>query len=135
MGLRFPVVGCATGVSGKQWAQAWLKLREVAGCSADADGSLMTEVLAGGVFGAGRMRTGDGAIILRELLKRSGVHNLEEYGTHSGKATLLSWAAKAGLSEADRKLLGGHADSKDRSMNLYSRDVMAKPLLALAGLL
>ena len=110
------MVGWATGVSGAPWASAWLKLREIAGCDAEADKTLMPEVLSDGKFGASRMTTQDGTLILRELLRLTGVANLEAYGTHSAKATLLSWAAKAGLSRADRQLLGGHADSKDKSM-------------------
>ena len=44
MGRRFPVVRWATGVSGVPWAQARRKLREVAGCDAEADATLMPEV-------------------------------------------------------------------------------------------
>ena len=73
MGRRFPVVGWATGASGVPWAQAWRKLREVAGCDAEADATLMPEVLVGGEFGTSRMTTQDGTLILRELLRRAGI--------------------------------------------------------------
>lgn len=135
VGRRFPMVGWATGVSGVTWASAWLKLRSTAGCDAAEDKTLMQEVLASGEFGEGRMTTQDGTLILRALLTASGIGDPESYGTHSAKATLLSWAAKAGLSKTDRKLLGGHTDSKDKSMEEYSRDVLAKPLNALGHLL
>jgi hypothetical protein len=135
VGRRFPMVGWATGVTGVPWAAAWLKLREIAGCDAVDDKTLMPEVLSNGVFGEARMTTQDGTLVLRELLRESGVADVEAYGTHSSKATLLSWAAKAGLSSTDRKLLGGHSESKDKSMEEYSRDVLAKPLLALVNLL
>ncbi len=135
VGRRFPMVGWATGVTGVPWASAWLKMREIAGCDAAADKTLMQEVLVNGEFGESRMTTQDGTLILRELLKEAGVTNTEVYGTHSSKATLLSWAAKAGLSNTDRKLLGGHSESKDKSMEEYSRDVLAKPLLELVKLL
>ena len=116
VGRRFPMVGWATGVTGVPWAAAWLKLRGIAGCNAADDKTLMPEVLSNGEFGDSRMTTQDGTLILRELLKEAGVANTEAYGTHSSKATLLSWAAKAGLSNTDRKLLGGHSESKDKSM-------------------
>ena len=135
VGRRFPMVGWATGVTGVPWAAAWLKLREIAGCNAADDKTLMPEVLSNGEFGDSRMTTQDGTLILRELLKEAGVANTEAYGTHSSTATLLSWAAKAGLSNTDRKLLGGHSESKDKSMEEYSRDVLAKPLVALGILL
>jgi hypothetical protein len=135
VGRRFPMVGWATGVTGLPWAEAWLKLRAFAGCDAAVDGTLMPEVLSNGEFGGARMTTQDGTLILRKLLRDAGVASVEAYGTHSAKATLLSWSAKAGLSNTDRKLLGGHADSKDKSMDEYSRDVLAKPLVALGVLL
>jgi hypothetical protein len=56
-------------------------------------------------------------------------------GTHSLKACLLSWAAKAGLSPSDRKLLGNHISKADTSMVSYSRDALAGPLRALWRLL
>ena len=135
VGRRFPMVGWATGVTGLPWAAAWLKLRAFAGCDAAVDRTLMPEVLSNGQFGTARMTTQDGTLILRQLLRDAGVSDVGACGTHSSKATLLSWAAKAGLSNTDRKLLGGHADSKDKSMEEYSRDVLAKPLLALGALL
>ena len=47
---------------------------------------------------------------------------------HSAMATLLSWAAKAGLSLGDRRSLGMHAKPGDLSALEYSRDALAGPL-------
>ena len=44
-------------------------------------------------------------------------------------------AAKAGLHRDDRRSLGGHAPPNDRSVDVYSRDSLAAPLLELAKLL
>ena len=49
---------------------------------------------------------------------------------HSMKATALSFLAKYGASEADRLVLGHHADTSG-SLAVYSRDLQAKPLRAL----
>ncbi|CAE7884788.1 unnamed protein product, partial [Symbiodinium microadriaticum] len=46
------------------------------------------------------------------------------------KATTLSFLAKYGASEADRLVLGHHADTSG-SLAVYSRDLQAKPLRAL----
>ncbi len=89
VGRRFPLVGWATGISGAPWASAWLKLREIAGCDAEADKTLMQEALSNGEFGESRMTTQDGTLVLRALLRESGIANLEAYGTHSAKATPL----------------------------------------------
>ena len=43
-------------------------------------------------------------------------------GSHSLKATLLSWSAKAGMPMAARRILGGHAKAGDKAVAEYSRD-------------
>jgi len=134
-GSSMPMVACVRGLAGNDWATAWLELRTCAGLRADSDGCLMPEVLADWSFGAGRMSTGTGGIMIKQMLRDLGVPEAEAYGTHSAKATILSWAAKAGMSHDDRRLLGGHADPRDRSLLEYSRDAMAGPLVRLAALL
>ena len=59
-GKAMPQVACAFGVTGKPWAQAWLRLRSEAGLDAAADDCLMPEVLADWPLGAGRMPTPSG---------------------------------------------------------------------------
>ena len=134
-GKRFPVVGCALGLAGVPWAQAWIKLRRSIGCDAAADGCLMQEILASGELGRARMKTSDANLVLVRILREEEGAGAETYTTHSGKATLLSWAAKAGLSRSVRRMLGGHADPRDKSMLEYSRDAMAQPLNEPANML
>ncbi len=136
-GLVLPAVGHATGLTGEAWAAEWLRLRRDAGMNAAADQCLMRAPLADGTFASSRIATADGITWMREVLADAGV-SLEEaaaYGTHSCKATLLSWAAKAGLEKSDRRLLGGHAAQKDRSVLEYSRDALSSPLHKLGLLL
>jgi hypothetical protein len=133
-GLALPMVGCALGVSGKPWARAWLEVRKLAGLEAHCDGCLMPEVLCDGQFGIGRMTTGAVSQWVDFFIVKAGVP-AGNYGTHSGKATLLSWAAKAALSRATRRMLGSHADPRDKSMLEYSRDALAGPMAELAKLL
>ena len=134
-GKSLPLVACAFGVSGLPWTASWLELRARLGLHASADGSLMPEVLADWSFGAGRMPTAGGGQMIKKILGDVGTDDLGSYGTHSCKATLLSWAAKAGLSHDSRRLLGGHAAPGDRSVLQYSRDAMAAPMAELEGLL
>ncbi len=136
-GLVLPAVGHATGLTGEAWAAEWLRLRRDAGMNAAADQCLMRAPLADGSFASCRIATADGIMWMREVLADAGV-SLEEaaaYGTHSCKATLLSWAAKAGMEKSDRRLLGGHAAQKDRSVLEYSRDALSSPLHKLGLLL
>ena len=47
---------------------------------------------------------------------------------HTLKATTLSWAAKYGLDEPTRTLLGHHQLPGDKSLAAYSRDMLSRPL-------
>ena len=89
------MTGMAMGVSGAPWADAWLQIRSKLGMHAEADGCLQRQLLAGGEFGDGRILTGQATIVLRDCLVRLGVDadQLENVGSHSCKATLLSAAA------------------------------------------
>jgi hypothetical protein len=60
---------------------------------------------------------------------------IKEVGTHSLKATTLSWCAKRGVSPSHRKILGYHLDKEEVSMATYSRDVVAAPLRELERVL
>ena len=53
-------------------------------------------------------------------------------GTHSCKATGLSWPARAGVRKDLRRTLGYHVAVDEVSTFTYSRDSQAEPLRALA---
>eukprot|EP00971_Amphidinium_carterae_P264330 5243508-Amphidinium_carterae.1 len=65
------------------------------------------------------------------ILKEMGAPRPAPFGTHSCKATLLSWAAKFGLPMDQRALLGGHVGGHQVSTLVYSRDELASPLRSL----
>ena len=67
---------------------------------------------------------------LRKLLGLGGVPKIQlaNVGTHSCKATCLSWCAKFGLPISVRRTLGYHMKPGDRMPILYSRDAIAAPL-------
>ena len=134
LGRLLPMVCCARGVSGERWTESWLKLRRRAGLDAGSDGTLMPEILADWRFGAGRMTTTAGGALLKEILLEPLGAEAAQYGTHSAKATVLSWLAKAGVPKGTRRLLGGHAAEKDMTMLEYSRDALAEPLREIARL-
>ena len=135
--LQLPVVGLALGVSGRPWAQAWSVLRTRCGLNAQQDACLMREPLIDGTFAVARIQPGSATQWLRHLLLKLGVEasQLRNVGSHSCKTTLLSVAAKGGLSRDDRRTLGTHAVPGDSSVDCYSRDNLAAPLLNLAVLL
>ena len=70
-------------------------------------------------------------IWLTNLLRAGGAASQEivGYGTHSCKATLLSWAAKFGLDANTRARLGYHSrGAGGTEFVVYARDTMAQPL-------
>ena len=56
-------------------------------------------------------------------------------GTHSAKASMLSWMSKVGAQASIRRLLGYHVEQGDRTMLVYSRDAAAEPLRQLMKML
>lgn len=67
---------------------------------------------------------------LRRLSGSAGVEPdaMKNSGSHSLKATALSWAAKAAVAKSHRRLLGGHVKLGGRSMLEYTRDELDQPL-------
>ena len=128
--LAIPVVGFAQGVTQAPWCEKWLEARAQLGLDAEADGTLQPAAHADGEFGTSRIDTSEAGRWERSILVKMGITEAasEHFGTHTAKATLLSWAAKADLSPQHRKLLGAHVDKDDMSMTTYARDAMAGPL-------
>ena len=71
-----------------------------------------------------------GGKILRSILYQSGcdVAKVKLLGTHSLKATALSWCAKFGLERVTRATLGYHASGRQGTELIYGRDNIASPL-------
>ena len=78
---------------------------------------------------------GAGSQWLRALLSGVPHHSSTPLGTHSCKATLLSWAAKWAMAHAPRRILGYHSEGRDKSLLTYSRDGMAGPLRLLCQMI
>ena len=135
--LALPVAGFARGVLDSPWCAEWLKARDHMGLDAEQDGTLMPEACEYGVFGTGRMSTSEIGRWERSILMKMGIPEAAspQYGTHSAKATLLSWAAKADLTPHHRRLLGSHIDKDEKSMLTYARDALAGPLGKLGTIL
>ena len=66
---------------------------------------------------------------LRQLSFSS--EDLEGIGSHSLKATCLSWVAKVGVCREHRRVLGYHIDIASKSAETYARDSLAAPLRSL----
>ena len=78
---------------------------------------------------------GAGSQWLRALLSSVPHQSPTPLGTHSCKATVLSWASKWGMANGPRRLLGYHSEGRDKSLLTYSRDGMAGPLRLMCRML
>jgi hypothetical protein len=132
--IPLPVVAPVKGASERTtpWGVEWARVRAEAQLLDEAfnDQPLMQSVLTSGDWSGRTLTTTQVAQWLCELLTRRGFGQaaLERVGSHSLKATALSWMAKAGVQKTHRRLLGGHMKPGDRTMAEYSRDELAEPL-------
>ena len=123
-----PVVGLLTNFSGYEWQWEWMQLRKELGLDGQP-GPLLPAPVKGGGFSKAPLKAGEASDWLRQILDkaRPSKSHVDE-GTHSLKATFLAWAARYGMSLSDRRLLGYHSASKDKSALTYSRDAASGPL-------
>ena len=120
-----PYAALGSGVTGDDWAHAWLEARE-------------SELLSFGEFAlpsfsernaqwtSNPMSASEATYWLREFLT-SLADRVEaaKYGSHSCKTTLLTWIGRSTLvqfSAAERRLAGHHLDPGMKSVMCYSRE-------------
>ena len=134
--MCLPLVGHSRGLLGRAWGREYLRLRAKHGLDA-TNGPLMVAVKADGTFTSSRLRSHEAVVWWREILLKLGcpIRPLQLFGSHSFKATLLSWLAKAGVPLSTRAILGYHASGSGETAILYSRDAVAGPLRSLHKLL
>ena len=133
--LMLPVVAPLMGIGDRPWGSAWQaarkhwKLGHTGNIDLAADGTLLPSCC---------MSTSRASSWLRTLLSRddrTNADSLLSITTHSLKATLLSWSAKASMDTLERTILGYHSTGVSSSALSYSRDAMAGPLRSLQNLL
>ena len=87
-----PMVAHAHGLTGENWAAAWLEARIDFGLDAEIDGCLFRAVGADGSFLRRKRASSDMGLWLREALAQYGKYegrHLENIGSHSLKDTLI----------------------------------------------
>eukprot|EP00435_Cladocopium_sp_Y103_P061907 s913_g23.t1 len=127
------MVAPVKGVSGSDWCTPWMNLRCAMGIALPPEGLIMPAPDRHGQATERPLESGECGKWLRRLLgldASEGVHDQRRVSSHSLKSTMLSFAAKRGLSVPDRLLLGYHASHMQMSL-VYSRDGAAASLLLL----
>ena len=130
--MNLPMVACRRGVTGKDWASGGLALRGAIGIPMEEGFPLLPAPTRAG-WQRSPLSAGQAGMWLRGLLVGLGESpdDLKKVGTHSCKATCLSWLAKNQVPLEDRRTLGYHSNPGDRTTLVYSRDSMAGPLVHL----
>ena len=120
------------GLSGEDWATASLELRKEHGLKGGPGLPTMPAPLAAGGWALVPLEPSQATTWLREVLRNfEPVPMPMDIGTHSLKATWLSFMAKAGCDGDLRRLAGYHTDPSSKMALEYSRDAQAPVLLAI----
>jgi integrase len=126
-----PISAPVDGVLGP-WASRWVDLRRLHALKVTQGGPLLPCPTKSG-WSEKPISAFETGLWLKEVIAQLSdqpLLALGNIGSHSCKATGLSWAAKYGLSHDVRRLLGYHTAGKDETMLLYSRQAMSSPLRA-----
>lgn len=126
-----PLVAVTPGIyTGSSWVLDWMAARKDCGLMF-CDMPTMPAPDSKGGWTSRPLGTGESAEWTRELLVAYGNASILDKvrpRTHSGKATVLSWASKYGLSKEVRRCLGHHIERGDSSVVTYSRSALDVPL-------
>ena len=131
-----PLVAPAVGLSKGSWAQEWQRSMRELGIDFDARpfGAICKALDSSGKFNARPLGSKEASELLVTFLEAKGATVNPKTSSHSLKATLLAWAARRGLSENDRVVLGHHSLKSD-SLATYSRDLLGAATRSLCGLI
>ena len=121
-----PVFAISPGLIEQCWATKWLQNRKTLGLHASESEPLMRCPILGNEFSPKKLASADACIWLREILSDvTYTNDLQDVGTHSSKATILSWLSK---SSADREMCrraGYHVGKDGKSELEYAHDAAA----------
>ena len=127
--MFLPMAAPLIGVTGKNWFRQWQQARILSVVPRGDDLPLLPHPAAKGWLRV-PMTAASGGDWLRKILIALGFGEaqVKDVGTHSCKATCLSWMAKAGADVSCRRLLGYHVDPATKTCLVYSRDAASGPL-------
>ena len=139
VGLRreqyLPIVVPWSGICSDDWVRTWLEVYAQVGLDITKKplGPLLPAPRADASFCARPLSTSEAATWLRALLQ--GTTDNETFRSHSLKATLLNWCARAGFDKETRSVLGHHCSAISGSEVVYSRQLQVRALRKLALIL
>ena len=120
------------------WAPKWLDAMKRARLPrANVDYLLPSWNESSNQFIRRRMTSGEGTLLLREVLRQMGSPLLEPLpSSHSLKVTVLSWLCKSGqFSLVERQIVGHHLDRPSTSALTYGRANFVGPMVKISAML
>ena len=130
-----PVAGISPGVSGLDWASAWLALRKSERLEARKGWPTMPAPMQDGTWSEWPLESAEASTWLREVLaKMEARGDVSNVASHSCKATVLSWMNKSGCEPRLQRLAGYHIDPADKNPLEYGRDGQAPVLHYIEGM-
>ncbi|CAE7218164.1 unnamed protein product [Symbiodinium sp. CCMP2592] len=125
------------GIGEVPWGVKWFEFYKEHGPPLGSGKPLLPSPLSGGGWQTSPLAVASATKWMKSLLIRAGCDrsSVEPLGTHSLKATTLSWSAKFGLPREVRAALGYHARGRDGTELIYGRDNMSAPVRQLQGVL
>ena len=133
--MRFmPIVCPIQGITETDWTAAWLEtFYEL---QVDADAIPFGPICrAPGTDGALCRRSCTSDEISLFINRVLDVADDNKLSSHGFKHTTLSWASSYGIDETARTLLGHHELQGSKSMSVYSRDMLTRPLQLFCSML
>ena len=123
-----PIVALSNGIKFSGWAPERLAARCKIRMKAVSDNCLLRALSPSDGWETRRTSVAEVTAWIKAFFQN------EAFTSRSLKPTVLGWAARHGMTRADRRTLGYHVKPKDRQVSIYSRDELSIPLRALAVL-
>ena len=129
-----PIVSPILGITTTDWTEAWFAVLNDLKVCVDVRpfGALCRAPTADGALCRRSVSSDEISAFLNRFLRTAG-DNL--VSSHSLKHTPLSWCSSYGMEEPLRTLLGHHELPGSKSMAVYSRDMLTRPLQAYCAML
>ena len=130
-----PMSATVNGLSAQPWGVAWIKNLAVTGVAV-AKGKPLLPARTRIGWHTLPMSAEAATSWLRSLIQTpETVDRMKRVGTHSCKATCLSWLAKAGADADTRRLMGYHIGERMSTMFIYGRENTAEGLRQLQSII
>ena len=123
-----PITALSNGIKVSGWAVEWLVARCKTSMNAVSDKCLLRALCPPDGWETRLAYVAEVTAWIKAFFEN------EAFTSRPLKLTVLGWAARHGMTRADRRTLRYHVKPKDRQVSIYSRDELSIPLRALAVL-